>query len=108
MPHSWTVEPDQAQTQGINLLRARKQFSIEIDPRLRGMKDVVAIHLGGVLEQLPGWTNIRNRALCLDDACQFLYNCIKEELSFQVNPEWVGGEWQWLFLIEVRSSGRRE
>ena len=108
MPNVLTLEPDQAITYCINLVRARQQFSVEIDPTLRGMKDVVAVHRGGVLESRPGWSHIRRRATDRDGACQYVVNLIGAELSFQVNPERVTNRDEWLVLVELRSSGRKE
>lgn len=100
------LEPDAARERCLNLVRAREQFCVEIDPRV--IKDCVIVHRNGVLAAQPGWTHQRQRATSRDDACHFVVNLLNAELSFQVNPETVADRAEWLFLIELRSSGRTE
>ena len=106
-PNVLALEPDQARERCLNLIRHGEQFSVEIDPRLRGMKDVVCVYQSAVLEHRPGWTHLRTRATHKDEACQYLYNLFASEISFQVNPEpQRDGRMEWLFLVELRA--RRE
>lgn len=100
------LEPDVARERCLNLVRAREQFCVEIDSRL--IKDCVIVYRSGALEERPGWTHQRQRATSRDDACHFVVNLLNAELSFQVNPETVANRPEWLFLIELRSSGRTE
>lgn len=106
MPQTLQLEPPSARDYCINLVRDRQQFAVEIDPQL--IKDMCIVHRGAVLESRAGWTHLRQRATSLDDACHFVVNLIKSELSFQCNPEHVTDHTEWLFLVELRSSGRKE
>jgi hypothetical protein len=103
------LEPDQARDYCVNLIRKyHGQFSVEIDPSIRGMKDCVVVYRGGELIKREGWSRVPKVARTMDDACQYVANLIGTELSFQCNarkwPDGRGAEWQ--FLVEVRSEGR--
>lgn len=107
MPSTLTMEPDQATAYCVNLCRARRQFAVEIDPAI--LKDVVVVHRDAVLQHKAGWSHQRRTTNNCDDACQYVVNLIGAAITFQVNPESLpGAREQWLFLIEVRESGRVE
>lgn len=109
IPHHITVEPDQARERVLNFIRLGVQFCCEIDPRLKGMKDCIALYVGGVLESTPGWTSLRRRCVTRDDACHYALNLINAELTFQVNPETRPNNplaREWVFLVELREDGR--
>jgi hypothetical protein len=107
-PSVLTLEPDQAREYCVNLVRRFEQFAVEIAPRLRGMKDVVAVYRSGVLEAKPGWGHVAQLATDRDTACQYVHNLIGAELSFQVNPQIQQGtnRREWRILVESRD--RRE
>lgn len=108
--HQYSVEPPQAKEMAVNLIRKQRKFAVEIDPTLRGMKDVVCIAIGAELEQRTATEEYAKGITCktLDDACQFVVNCIDEELSFWVDPRIVHGHpVEWVFTIE-RNKGHRE
>lgn len=102
------VEPHQAREHCINMIRRGVQFCVEIDPRVPGMKDTVILSRSAMLEERPGWTRLRELATNVDDACQFVVNLLRSELSFQVTPKPQEGtdRLEFYFLIEVRSDGR--
>lgn len=106
MPRALQLEPDSARTYCVNLVRARIQFAVEIDPRK--IKDIVIVYRGAVLTERAGWQHLRQRATDVDAACQYVHNLVNAEQTFEVRPERVGDRWEWLILTELRSSGRRE
>lgn len=102
------LEPDQAGDQCINMIRKGVQFCVEIDPRVRGMKDTVIVSRSAMLEEREGWTHLRQLATSVDDACQFALNALRAELSFQCTPKAQQGtqRQEFYFLVELRSDGR--
>lgn len=88
----------------LNYVKHGIQFGVELNPRL--LKDVCVIHTNAVIDPGEGMTPIRQRATNADDACQYVVNLFKAELSFQCNPERMGDRVEYLFLVAVRADGR--
>lgn len=109
VPGFIAVEPDQARDHVLNMIRQGVQFVCEIDPTLKGFKDCIVLSRSALLETEPQFTDLRQRATTLDDACHFALNCIRSELTFQCNPTTRPNDdkaSEWLFLVRLRAEGR--
>lgn len=97
------VEPDRCQELAVNLIRKHQPFVVEIDPTLRGMKDVCIVSVRGALVRRDTTHDyIKKVGLRADEAAQYAVNLIRNELSFEVACAWLNEKTpEWTFHVEM-------
>lgn len=92
------MEPDRAREVVVNLIRRQRKFVAEIDPAQ--VKDMVCVHLGAEFEKRPDQDYVDMTAVTLGDACQFAYNCVRDEMSFGCYTYYRDNQPNWQFTAE--------